>query len=115
MVFSTAAPLTGAALALSIFSVISLGIGSSLIYLSSFDDIAPSRSRSRMVIKAKKSKPKSTALAIMGADHLPEEDDEDDEYVGDICMFGLYFCAELRYVSDELVAKPNETSSRITN
>jgi len=86
-----------------------------LIYLSS-DDISPSRSRSRMVIKAKKSKPKSTSLAIMGADHLPEEDDyEDDEYIGDICMLGLLFCAEVRYVSDELVAKPNETSSRITN
>ena len=53
-----------------------------------------------MVIRAKKSEPKSTSLAIMGADHLPEEDDEDDEF---------------RYISDELVAKPNETSSRITN
>ena len=110
---STAAPV--AAAALSIFSVISLGIGKSLIYLSSFDVIAPSRSRSRMVIKAKKSKPKSTELAIMGADHVPEEDDENDEYIGDICMFGYYFCAELRYESDELVAEPNETTSRITN
>ena len=109
---SAAASLATAALS---FSFLSLGIGSGLIYLSCFDDITPTRSRSRMVIKAK-SKPKSTALAIMGADHIPEEDDyEDDEYIGDICMLGLLFCAEVRYVSDELVAKPNETSSRITN
>ena len=109
---SAAASLATAALS---FSFLSFGICSGLIYLSSFDDISPSRSRSRMVIKAKKSEPKSTSLAIMGADHLPEEDDEDDEFVGDICLFGLLFCAELRYISDELVAKPNETSSRITN
>ena len=108
---SAAASLATAALS---FSFLSFGIGSGFIYLSSFDNITPTRSRSRMVIKAK-SKPKSSALAIMGADHVPEEDDEEDEYVGDICMLGLFFCAELRYVSDELVAKPNKTSSRTTN
>ena len=82
------------------------------------------RRRRRIHIKAKKKTDPvepSTALVPYNYFTLVDNDDaseKDDGYLGDVCLFGAFFCAEYYYTSeeDELAAIPTKkTLLRLTS